>query len=93
MKIELSGAQCQALLDYVKISEDAEQIAEGEFTLDIYDVEPPLSMQFELCAGGIDCLACYEMRYSDALDGWHLADRLEDPAQIQRRLAAWPLLS
>lgn len=93
MKIDLTGKQQQALLDFARESEDAERLAEGYYTLDVYELEPPLTMEFELCEGGIDVLSAFDLLYSAPDDGWYLGDRIEEAGALSARLLGWQLLS
>ena len=92
MKISLNGTQMQALLDFCKASDDAEQLSEDTYNLDIFELEPPISVEFELIDGGIDALSAFELKYDPSQDGWYLGDKLEDADALKKKLLNWQLL-
>lgn len=89
MKINLSGTQRRALLDYACESEDAEQLADGSYTMDFFELEPPLTMEFEVCEGGIDVLSAFDLLYSESDDGWYLGNKIEHAEALLARLSSW----
>lgn len=93
MKIALQGSKLEALLDFCKESEDAEQLSDGMYNLDIFELEPPISLEFELIDGGIDVLSSFELKFDVDADGWYLGDKFEDVGELKKRLLLWPLLS
>lgn len=90
MMIPLTGAQLDALKAYLDSSEDAEALSGGEYVADIYELEPPVSLNLEFTKGGIDVLAAAELKYDEALDGWYLAERILDADALRRLLLGWP---
>lgn len=91
MMIALSGRQIELLDAYARECEDAEQVGD-DWTMDIYDMEPPLSIEFEFREGGIDVLALCTLGYDAGLDGWHILTRIESEQDIKKMLLSWPLL-
>ncbi len=78
----------QALRQYLADNEDAEDLGGEEYTLDLYDVDMPISLDLSLAKGRVDVLAALALRYNEELDGWYLAERIEDPVRIASALSA-----
>ncbi len=76
MKIHLTGEELQ------KLRAQAEG-EEGEIVLDAYEPEPAFTMEFEYMKGGIDVLAAATLAYDEPMDGWYLADRIEDAPALE----------
>ncbi len=87
MKLTLSAEQRAALKAFLEQFEDAERLSESEYVVDLYDAEPPLSLDliFEPDAVRVDGAA--ELRFDEELDGWYIGERIEDAAQVLRALA------
>ena len=79
MKINLDAGAFRAWLDDF---EDAEQLQENEYQLDLMEHEPPLSLEISLEKGEVNVLAALELCYSDELDGWYLGEKIKDPAYV-----------
>ncbi len=62
---------------------------EGEAILDAYEPEPAFTMEFEFIKSGIDVLAAAHLAYDEPMDGWYLADRIEDPERIAALVKAY----
>ena len=76
----------RALEDWLSTCPDAEDLGEREYTVDLYDVETPLSIELQLTDKGVELLAALTMRYDDELDGWFLDQRVEDADLVERML-------
>lgn len=76
----------RALEDWLSACPDAEDLGEREYTVDLYDVETPLSIELQLTDKGVELLAALTMRYDDELDGWFLDQRVEDADLVERML-------
>ena len=86
MKITLTAEQLTALKNFLNTFEDSEQLSEKEYVLDLYDIEPPLSLDISL---GKNCLfvdGAAEMLFDEEMDGWYIGQRIEDPGHILRAL-------
>ena len=46
-------------------------------------------MEFEFIKSGIDVLAAAHLAYDEPMDGWYLADRIEDPERIAALVKAY----
>lgn len=88
--IELSEARLARLRAYLSASEDAEALGPDEYTVDLYELEPPISMQLVLTERGIDVLAAAELAHDEALDGWYMGTRIEAVHALEAALAGWP---
>ena len=72
MKLPLSAEQLAALKAFLVAFEDSEALSESEYVLDLYDLDPPLSMDLKL---GRNCLfvdGAAELRFNEELDGWYI---------------------
>lgn len=76
MKIHLTEEELQ------KLRAQAEG-EEGEIVLDAYEPEPAFTMEFEYMKGGVDVLAAAYLAYDEPMDGWYLADRIEDAPALE----------
>ena len=63
--------------------EDAEEVGAGEYTVDLYDVEPALSMNIEFTKDGVDVLAALYLKYDEEQDGWYLGEKTKDVSLIE----------
>jgi hypothetical protein len=82
MKIQLTEAELQ------KLREQAEGEG-GETVLDAYEPEPAFTMEFEYVKGGVDVLAAAYLAFDEPMDGWYLADRIEDAAALEALIRAF----
>ncbi len=62
---------------------------DGENILDAYEPEPAFTMEFEFAKDGVDVLAAAYLAYDEGLDGWYLADRIEDAAKLSELIRAY----
>jgi len=86
MKISLTAEQLLALKSFLTTFEDSEQLSEKEFVVDLYDIEPPISLDVSL---GKNCLfvdGAAEMKFDEEMDGWYIGDRIEEAEPILRAL-------
>ena len=89
MKIVLNGELPAMLKARLAESEDAESTGSNEYVLDLFDEEPPLSLELQLEPDGADILAAVEMRYDEMSDGYCFVRRLYDIEEIERVLTGW----
>lgn len=89
MKLSLSEAQRRAFLEFLKDSEDAEILGGGEYTADLYDLEPPVSLELLMEDEAVEVLAAAELKYDEGLDGWYLGERITQAEPLQQMLTAW----
>jgi hypothetical protein len=82
MKIALTAEELQKLR--AEIQEE-----DGENILDVYEPEPAFTMEFEYTKDGVDVLAAAYLAYDEGLDGWYLADRIEDEAKLSELIRAY----
>ena len=86
MKLPLSAEQLAALKAFLVAFEDSEALSESEYVLDLYDLDPPLSLDVTL---GKNCLfvdGAAELRFDEEMDGWYIGERIEDAGSILRAL-------
>ena len=86
MKINLSTEQLTALKSFLSKFEDAEQLSEKEYVIDLYDIEPPISLDVSL---GENCLfvdGAAELLFNEEMDGWYIGNRIEEPEPVLKAL-------
>ena len=86
MKISLTAEQFSALKTFLTTFEDSEQLSEKEFVVDLYDLEPPISLDLSLCKNCLFVDGAAEMKFDEEMDGWYIGDRIETPEPILRAL-------
>lgn len=70
-------------------SEDAESLGERHWALDLYDAEPPLTLELEFTQRGLEVTAAAELRFSEELDGYYMAGRVSDAERVRAELLRW----
>ena len=93
MRLRLSDEELERLEAYLDSSPDCERLSKREAVLDLYDIEPPVSMNFVFVKGGIGIDGAFVLEYSEDDDGWYLGERIEDPARIRSLLEGAGALS
>ena len=83
MLVNVDAARLRA---YLEESEDAEALGGGEYTVDLYDVETPVSMDILLDKKGVDVLAALELLYDEGEDGWYLGEKIKDADRLSALL-------
>lgn len=86
MRIKLNKAQDKALHAYLNDNPDAEQLSSREYVVDLYDIEPPVSMDLVFVKGGIGVDGAAKLLYDEAMDGWYMGDRLETADEVREAL-------
>ncbi|MBR2697264.1 MAG: hypothetical protein IKE76_01615 [Clostridia bacterium] len=86
MKIKLNEAQDRALRAFLTDNPDAEQLSAREYVVDLYDIDPPVSLDLVFVRGGIGVDGAAELLFDEALDGWYMGERLETPEQVRDAL-------
>lgn len=86
MRIKLNEAQDRALRAFLTDNPDAEQLSSREYVVDLYDIDPPVSMDLVFVKGGIGVDGAAELLYDEAMDGWYMGNRLEDPKRVREAL-------
>lgn len=82
MHISLSEKKLVALKRMLESSPDAQAMADGEYILDLFEREPPLSLELILQSDGVDVTAAAVLAFDEELDGWYLNGRIEDAATL-----------
>lgn len=86
MRIKLSDAQLQHLNAFLDACPDCERLSAREVVLDLYDIEPPVSLNFVLVKGGIGVDGAIELNYSEEEKGYYMGERIEDADRIRALL-------
>lgn len=77
----------EKLVAYLNASEDAEALSADEYVADLYDAEPPITMNLRVVENGAEVLAAAELLYDEEQDGWYMGERIEDEARLAAALA------
>ena len=72
----------ERLRDFLDTCEDAEELGGGEYTVDLYDVSAPVSMNILIDRKGVDVLAALELKYDEGEDGWYLGEKIKDADRL-----------
>lgn len=86
MKIKLTAEEFSAVKNFLNTFEDSEQLSEKEYVVDLYDIEPPISLDLSLAK---DCLfvdGAAELLFDEEMDGWYIGERIEKPEPVLRAL-------
>ena len=67
---------------FLDACEDAEDLGGGEYTVDLYDVDTPVSMDILFDKKGVDVLAALELLYDEGEDGWYLGEKIKDADRL-----------
>ncbi|MBO4368449.1 MAG: hypothetical protein J5859_07020 [Clostridia bacterium] len=88
MLIRMEAARTRALWDALRADEDCEENPDGSFTVDLFDTDPPLSMEIYPDKDGYEITALLTLSYSDELEGWYVSDKLKEKADMEAAAAA-----
>ena len=83
MIVNIDKNQLKAFLE---ACEDAEEVGKDEYTVDLYDIEPAISMNIEFTKDGVDVLAALFLEFDEEQDGWYLGEKTKDTALIEKAL-------
>ena len=75
------------LLAFLQSSEDCEQLSGEEYVADLYDAQPPLTLNLRVSDSEIELLAAAVLEYDAREDGWYMGERVDDAAQIEAALS------
>lgn len=89
MILPLNADQLAAFRAFLSSSEDAQPLGGEEYSCDLYDLEPPISMELALTDQGVEVLAAAQMAYDQGMDGWYLTERIEDMQALSQAMAPW----
>lgn len=89
MLLPLNSNALSAFRSFLSSSEDAQPLGNEEYACDLYELEPPVSMEIALTDDGIDVLAAAHMAYDEGMDGWYLTDRIEDMEALAQAMTPW----
>lgn len=86
MLIKLDPAEFALVKARLESDEDCEKTSQSEYVWDLYDFDPPVTMELELLSNGVDVLACEKLEFSEEMDGWYVSGRVEDEGLIKRAI-------
>ena len=86
MKIALTAQQLSALKSFLNTFEDAEQLSDNEYVVDLYDIEPPISIDLTIGKDSIRIEGAAELKFDTEMDGWYISDRIEDAEAVRKAL-------
>ena len=79
-------AQLDALRTFLEDCEDAERLSEREYVVDLYDIQPPVTMDLVFVKGGVAVDGAAELLYDEEQDGWYMGQRLDGPEDVRAAL-------
>lgn len=88
MKLSLTAQQQDALKLYLSACEDAEQLSESEYVVDLYDLEPPISLDLVFKNGSCFADGAAELLFDEEMDGWYIGNAIEKSETIIEALAS-----
>ena len=74
------------LREFLAEFEDAEEVGKDEYTVDLYDTDPALSLDIELTKDGVDVLAALFLEFDEEQEGWYLGEKTKDVSLIEKVL-------
>ncbi len=74
------------LLSFLNASEDAEMLSEGEYVVDLFDTDAPITANVKIEKDACHVLAAAYLLYDDTQDGWYMGDRIEDENVVLKAL-------
>ena len=83
MIVNIDKDQLKAFLE---TCEDAEEVGTDEYTVDLYDTDPAISMDIEFTKDGVDVLAALFLEFDEEQDGWYLGEKTKDVELIEKVL-------
>lgn len=86
MRVKLTAEQDVALRRFLEACEDAEALSSREYVVDLYDIEPPVSLDIVFVKGGIGVDGAAVLKYDEAQDGWYMGERLESADEVRKAL-------
>lgn len=82
MEITLTAAQLTALKAFLSKFEDCEALSESEYVVDLYDQDPPLSIDLLIQKNGIFVEGAAKLMFDEEMDGWYIGERINEPAAV-----------
>ena len=86
MKIALTPDQLASLKRFLDSFEDAEQLSMKEYVVDLYDHEPPVSLDLSFGKNCIFVDGAAEMKFDEEMDGWYIGEHIEQPDIVLKAL-------
>lgn len=88
--IKMNLDEIEALRERLSAFEDAELIDTGEYVVDLYDEEDPMSLEVLLTEDGADVLAAEHLAYDEELRGYYMSGPIEDAEVLRQALDRIP---
>ena len=88
MKIPLTAEQLAALKQFLNTCEDAEQLSESEYVVDLYDLEPPVSLDLVFKKGSCFADGAAELLFDEEMNGWYIGSAIESAEAVVEALAS-----
>ena len=80
------SVSAERLLAFLETCPDAENVGGSEYVLDIYDTDPPVTMDIAVEDGKVDVLSALTLLYDEESDGWYPDERLRDAGLFEKLL-------
>ena len=82
----LVNVDANRLMRFLDACDDAESLGGGEYTLDLYDLDEPVTMDIAIEDGKVDVLAALELLFDEESQGWYPGERIRDGEHLAAML-------
>ena len=82
VKLKLTVEERSFLLGYLVASTDCEKLAEGEWVADLYDIEPPVSLDLVFKKDSVFADGAEYLAYDEESNGYYLAGPVESAERV-----------
>lgn len=82
MKLNITREQKDALVEYLKASEDCEKLSENEWIMDIYDIDTPASLDLVFKKDSVFADGAEFLKYDEEMDGWYISGPIADAESV-----------
>ena len=86
MELNLSAEQRKRLAAFLESDEDCERLPGNEFVVDLYEAQPPLTLNLFVDGEKVELLAAAQLLYDPELDAYYMGDPVEDTNAVVRAL-------
>ena len=84
MKIVFNQSSRSAIAQWLTACPDADREGDG-FIVDLYESEPPLSLEIAVTDEGIEVYAAVILHYDETMDGWYAGEKIKN-AQLLAKI-------
>ena len=89
MMIEMTTDKVEMAMQYFANSEDSQALSDGGYVCDLYELEPPVTLEVYPAEDGLDVVAAFMLCYDEGIGGYYLGEKLETKEALVNALAGW----